>query len=77
MSIKLSSSNHNCNTSGNKCTVVSMHLRMGDYDNHLKLTGLGPSFTKTDYIKNAVGHVMKKHQVNILVIQDIPYILII
>ena len=47
-----------------KCTLVTVHLRMGDYDNHLKKQGWGPNvMTETNYITQAFNHVIEKYKV--------------
>ena len=47
-----------------KCTLVTVHLRMGDYDNHLKALGWGPNvLSETNYITQAFNHVIEKYKV--------------
>ena len=47
-----------------KCTIVTIHLRMGDYDNHLKALGWGPNvLTETNYVTQAFKHVIEKYEV--------------
>ena len=46
------------------CTIVTVHLRMGDYDNHLRKLGWGPNIlTKTNYVPEAFKYVIKKYEV--------------
>ena len=61
-----------CNDKMENCTLVTVHLRMGDYDNHLNLTGLGPNIlTKTNYVAEAFKHVIEKYQVKTETIQQV------
>ena len=47
-----------------KCTIVTIHLRMGDYDNHLKALGWGPNvLSETNYITQAFKNVIEKYEV--------------
>ena len=56
--------NIGCTEEMAKCTLVTVHLRMGDYDNHLKKRGWGPNvMTETNYITQAFHHVIEKYQV--------------
>ena len=48
------------------CTVVSVHIRMGDYARHLNLTGWGPEITKTDYISKVIELVRQTYPVGTL-----------
>ena len=46
------------------CTIVTVHLRMGDYDNHLRKLGWGPNIlTKTNYVPEAFKYVIRKYEV--------------
>ena len=56
--------NIGCTEEMAKCTLVTVHLRMGDYDNHLKKQGWGPNvMTETNYITQAFNHVIEKCKV--------------
>ena len=56
--------NIGCTEEMAKCTLVTVHLRMGDYDNHLKKHGWGPNvLTETNYITQAFNHVIEKYKV--------------
>ena len=56
--------NIGCTEEMAKCTLVTVHLRMGDYDNHLKKQGWGPNvMTETNYITQAFNHVIEKYKV--------------
>ena len=50
---------HNCSRETN-CTSVVVHMRMGDYMQHLKSLNLGPDlFNNTNYLQNAFKNVTK------------------
>ena len=53
--------NHQCSNSN--CTMVSVHLRLGDYTNIMKGHGWPAVATETDYLNNAFSHVLDKYQV--------------
>ena len=56
--------NIGCTEEMAKCTLVTVHLRMGDYDNHLRALGYGPNIlTKTNYVPEAFKYVIKKYEV--------------
>merc|ERR1712029_396802 len=45
------------------CQLVSVHLRMGDYDHHLTVLGLGPNLLKeTNYLPQAIHYVKQHYQ---------------
>jgi len=45
------------------CQMVGVHLRMGDYDNYLKIKGLGPNIlTGTNYLQMAIFHLKQQYQ---------------
>ena len=46
------------------CTIVTVHLRMGDYDDHLRALNIGPNIlTKTDFVPEAFKYVIRKYEV--------------
>ena len=53
-----------CHDIMENCTLVTVHLRMGDYDNHLRKLGWGPNIlTKTNYVPEAFKYVIRKYEV--------------
>ena len=60
--------NHSClrtkaSTSKPCYTMISVHLRMGDYPNHLKGMFNITDITHTNYLQNAVGYLSTKYKV--------------
>ena len=55
------------NNNSNPCyTMISVHLRMGDYPNHLNYMYNITDFSHTNYLQKAVGYLSTKYHVNTL-----------
>ena len=59
-----------CSDGHKNCTIVTVHLRMGDYAKHIKNKRLGPNIlNETDYIPKALQHVLEKYQVGVIILK--------
>jgi len=65
-SMKAAAPAHFCTTTatsdGSNCpTMISVHLRMGDYSNHLRALYKIKDFTQTNYLQRALEYMLKKY----------------
>lgn len=54
---------HNCYIVPGGCTMVSVHLRLGDYTKIMRKRNLPAIVSDTDYLENAFQHVIKNYTV--------------
>ena len=68
--LKIMKAQLGCSDGHKNCTIVTVHLRMGDYAKHIKNKRLGPNIlNETDYIPKALQHVLEKYQVGVIILK--------